>query len=96
MEECRNVRTLVVKSRPSQKIHPDVDKLEEDVRKLRMRWEHTCSQIIERYIIIVYIESIFIINEYNEDERKYTDNFSYKKVISWSQVTLILNKQINN
>ena len=50
LEECRNVRTLVVKSRPSQKIHPDVDKLEEDVRKLRMRWEHTCSQIIERFV----------------------------------------------
>ncbi|XP_042210424.1 microtubule-actin cross-linking factor 1-like isoform X40 [Homarus americanus] len=48
LEECRNVRTLVVKSRPSQKIHPDVDKLEEDVRKLRIRWENICSQIIER------------------------------------------------
>lgn len=48
LEECRNVRTLVVKSRPSQKIHPDVDRLEEDVRKLRMRWENICSQIIER------------------------------------------------
>ena len=48
LEECRNVRTLVVKSRPSQKIHPDVDKLEEDVRKLRIRWENMCSQIIER------------------------------------------------
>ena len=42
------MRTLVVKSRPSQKIHPDVDKLEEDVRKLRIRWENMCSQIIER------------------------------------------------
>ena len=48
LEECRNVRTLVVRSRPTQKIHPDVDKLEEDVRKLRMRWENICSQIIER------------------------------------------------
>lgn len=48
LEECRNVRTLVVKSRPSQKIHPDVDKLEEDVRQLRMRWETICTQIVER------------------------------------------------
>ncbi|XP_047739188.1 dystonin [Hyalella azteca] len=48
LEECRNVRSLVVRSRPTQKIHPDVDKLEEDVRKLRMRWENICSQIIER------------------------------------------------
>ncbi|CAL4125335.1 unnamed protein product, partial [Meganyctiphanes norvegica] len=48
LEECRNVRTLVVKSRPSQKVHPDVDKLEEDVRKLRMRWDSVCSQIVER------------------------------------------------
>lgn len=51
LEECRNVRTLVVKSRPSQKIHPDVDRLEEDVRKLRMRWENICSQIIERLVL---------------------------------------------
>lgn len=52
LEECRNVRTLVVKSRPSQKIHPDVDKLEEDVRKLRIRWENNCSQIIERFVCL--------------------------------------------
>ncbi|XP_067144023.1 microtubule-actin cross-linking factor 1 isoform X6 [Centruroides vittatus] len=47
-ESTTKVRHLTEQSRPKQTIHHDVNKLDEDVRKLTKRWENTCTQVVER------------------------------------------------
>ena len=47
-DNVRSVRPFVEKSRPNQRRHADVDKLEDDVTKLATRWGNVCVQVVER------------------------------------------------
>jgi len=49
VEDTKTVRRVTEKSRGSQKRHPDVEKLEDEVHRVSSRWTSTCTQIVERY-----------------------------------------------
>jgi DNA-binding transcriptional regulator GbsR (MarR family) len=49
VDDTKNVRRIVEKSRGSQKRHPDVEKLEDEVHRTTARWTNTSSQIVDRY-----------------------------------------------
>ena len=44
-EDVKTVRPAVEKTRQNQTKNPDVDRLEEDVNRLRKRWESCCMQV---------------------------------------------------
>ena len=46
--DIRVVRHLVERTRPSQRKHMDVDRLENEVRIITTRWENVCHQVVER------------------------------------------------
>lgn len=52
-EGVTNVRTTVQKSRPKQRLHSDVDKMEDDVRRLISRWNNINTQVPERFVSVL-------------------------------------------
>ena len=50
-EDVKTVRPAVEKTRQNQTKNPDVDRLEEDVNRLRKRWESCCMQV--RPVILI-------------------------------------------
>ncbi len=42
------LRQHVARTRFNVADHPDVDRLEDDVQKLTVRWENICVQVLER------------------------------------------------
>lgn len=48
VEDTKNIRRMVEKSRGSQKRHPDVEKLEDDVHRTTTRFNNTFSKISDR------------------------------------------------
>lgn len=47
-ESVATVHHLVEMSRPHQSVHTDVSKLEEDVKKVRRRWDLAGTQVNDR------------------------------------------------
>lgn len=47
-ESVSTVRHLVQMTRPHQTVHTDVSKLEEDVKKVRRRWDLAGTQVSDR------------------------------------------------
>ncbi|XP_076320048.1 microtubule-actin cross-linking factor 1, isoforms 1/2/3/4/5-like isoform X3 [Tachypleus tridentatus] len=46
--DLTNVQRLTECTRPKQLKHPDIKKLEDDVKKITKRWDNGCSQVVER------------------------------------------------
>ncbi|XP_022239565.1 microtubule-actin cross-linking factor 1-like isoform X12 [Limulus polyphemus] len=46
--DLTNVQRLTECTRPKQVKHPDIKKLEDDVKKITKRWDNGCSQVVER------------------------------------------------
>ena len=56
VDDTKNVRRIVEKSRGPQKRHPDVEKLEDEVHRTTTRWTNASSQIVDRYVSNQIIE----------------------------------------
>ncbi|XP_035712122.1 microtubule-actin cross-linking factor 1 isoform X8 [Folsomia candida] len=72
VDNTKIVRQKVEKSRPSQKRHTDIEKLEDEVHRVSSRWTSTCSEIVER------INTVQITSEHAS---RY--NTSYSKEMNW-------------
>lgn len=49
-EDVTNVKKVTERSRPNVYSHPDIRKLEDDLRKLLKRWSNASNQLVERYV----------------------------------------------
>ncbi len=58
-DEVRPVRPSVDKTRPDRTRHPDVDRLEEDVKKLVKRWNQLGVAVPERFVFFFLPLSLF-------------------------------------
>jgi hypothetical protein len=43
-----SLRQHVARTRYNVADHPDVDRIEDDVQRLTVRWENVCSQVLQR------------------------------------------------
>ncbi|CAG0880401.1 unnamed protein product [Darwinula stevensoni] len=84
-EDVRSVRPAVEKSRPNQRRHPDVDRLEEDVKKLTKRWGNVRVQVPERLKSCEAASDML---------RKYKDSINTQK--SWVNQMEIQMKEAND
>lgn len=55
-ESARKVKDLVHRIRPKQINHTDLNKYENDIKKLLMRWNSARSQIVERYFFLILFQ----------------------------------------
>lgn len=69
-ESVKKLRELVQRIRPKHTNHADINKYENDVKKLMTRWNNARSQIVERYAqskffhLFMYIYSVIVITPY--------------------------------
>lgn len=47
-DDVSEVVQAVTRTRPNTKKHPDLDRLEEDVDRLALRWTKCCKQVVDR------------------------------------------------
>lgn len=55
--------------------HPDVDRLEDEVQTLTVRWENVCSQVVDRLKIAEYaLQTQMVYRTEYENEIRWLDN----------------------
>lgn len=54
-QSVSTVRHCVELTRPHQSVHTDVSKLEEDVKKVRRRWDLAGTQVDDRYQTTIFL-----------------------------------------